>query len=86
MDAIVTDLSATVAVFTVGDSSAASVLSGVTAAVEKLDDRLRVLTGGMQDQLNQLDTTCGKLVENINRIPVIDDGGCAILWRCDLTF
>ena len=47
LDAIVTDLSATVAAFTAGDSSASSVLGGVTAAVEKLDERLRVVTGGM---------------------------------------
>ena len=51
LDAIVTDLSATVAAFTADDSSASSVLGGVTAAVEKLDERLRLVTGGMQDQL-----------------------------------
>ena len=27
----------------------------MTVAVDKLDERLRVVTGGMQDQLNQLD-------------------------------
>ena len=51
MDAIVTDLSATVAAFTDDDSPASSVLGGVTAAVKKLDERLRVVTGGMEVSL-----------------------------------
>ena len=73
LDAIVTDLSATVASFTAGDSKASSELGGVTAALEKLDERLRLVTGGMQDQLNQLATTCEKLAENIIRTPVVND-------------
>ena len=72
LDSIVTDLSATVAAFTAVDSSASSVLGGVTAAVEKLDERLRVVTGEMQDQFNQLATTCGKLTENIIFTPVVN--------------
>ena len=73
LDAIITDLSVTMAAFTAGDSSASSVLGGVTAAVEKLNERLHVVTGGMQDQLNQLATTCGKLAENIIRTPDVND-------------
>ena len=34
---------------------------------------LRVLTGGMHDQLNQLATTCGKVADNIIRTPVVND-------------
>ena len=73
MDAIVTDLSAMVAAFTAGDSLASSVHGGVTTAVAMLDERLRVVTGGMEGQLNQLATTCGKLAKNINRAPVVND-------------
>ena len=78
MDAIVTDLSTMVAAFTAGDSSASSVLGGVTSAVAMLDERLRVVTGGMQGQLNQLATTCGKLAKNIIRTPVVNDARAGI--------
>ena len=72
LNAIVTDVSVTVTAFTADESSASSVLGGVTAAVKKLDERLRVVTGGMRDQLNQLATTCGKLAENIICTPVFN--------------
>ena len=74
INAVISDLSASVVAFTFSsDSSAASVHCSVTSAVEKMEERLRWVSGRMQGQLNQLAATCGKLGNDIARAPATSD-------------
>ena len=75
LDALLTDLSATLVALTVRDAQVPSALGDVTSAVEKMNSSFYEVTGGINHQLDHLTTTCGKLVETFldRRTPPIDN-------------
>ena len=74
IDAVVSNLAASMATMTVSGTDGAVVINWVTEAISKMDDKLRDVTQGLQKQIGQLTTTCGKLVDTLQSSAVLYSG------------